>query len=718
MKRSVNFRFAVFSAIGLILGILFSYCCIFGKLFGATVVAVSFVVLFVVFTFFSSANFKSAGKVLCFLIFAVCFIIGGLGFKITVENYKNADINGHILSASGKIDEISDKDDHSVVIVGDVNFSGLANGNSRYKIAVYVYGEHGLKLGDVVSFKTAIKDRTVFYNGKFSAAAISQNVKYYVDLEAGDIVKTESAPNIFQKCNLYVYDILKAGLNEDEFGIAYAVLTGNSDFIAEENLVAFRAAGIAHIFAVSGLHIGFLATAVYFALNKIRVKNYISFLLTFLLCLFYAGVCGFSASSVRAVIMFFALNFAKLVGLKYDALSSLFFAAFIILVLSPVQLFCVGFLLSFAVAFTVIALFNPLMRFLKFLPKKLAASLAVAFSAEIGSAPLLLLFFGNFPSLGLFINILFIPIAGVLFIALVLGVLLGGVFSPAICMFLQNYALYGLNFIITSLNFKIFLVGGFTLGGFAAAYYGAVVFAGGLFNLKRVAKTVLCVLLALITVAGTWTVSAIKNEKAYACVLGSNYLSSVLFTYDGQNVLVISDVSYKTFSERRLSGVLSRASSDDLTVILLRQNKYVDLVSMTVKLRFAAFGAGLNLCRLYYYGESDSNLTNVMSKTFAGFTAFSMSDGERLSVANGVFEFSFGGRCLVFTRKGYNTGVFSSLYDCEIAGCADRGFNTVICSDNHDTVVRETEPDRAVSFRPKSGYIDGETEGYLTLDLG
>ena len=88
--------------------------------------------------------------------------------------------------------------------------------------------------------------------------------------------------------------------------------------------------------------------------------------------------------------MFFFLNFATLVGLKYDGISAVFAAAFTILVFSPAQLFCVGFQLSFAVVLSIIILFVPLKKLLKFLPDKIAAPLAVSFSAEVGGIPVLL----------------------------------------------------------------------------------------------------------------------------------------------------------------------------------------------------------------------------------------------------------------------------------------------------------------------------------------
>ncbi|MBO4251533.1 MAG: ComEC/Rec2 family competence protein [Clostridia bacterium] len=716
MKFSVNFRLAVFLTAGLILGILFSYCAFFGFILGATIAVVLSAAFCIVFLFFSTAKFNARLKILWFSSFLICALVGGFGLHFTLNNYENADLDGQILTICGKIDDISEKDGYSVLVIGDVEISGKVNGKSPYSMTVYLYGDDDFIIGDVVTFKTAIKDRTTFYNGKFSAAAISGKVKYYATVGREEITRTASSPDIFQRCNLFIKNVLKSGLDEEEFSVAYAMLTGDSEYIAEEDLAAFRAAGVAHIFAVSGLHIGFLAAAVYFVLKKIRVKNAVAFSLTFLLCLFYAGVCGFSASSVRAVIMFFFLNFGKITGLKYDSLSALFAAAFAILVVNPVQLFCAGFLLSFSVVFTVIVLNNPLVRLLKFLPEKLAAAFAISFAAEVGGAPVLLYFFGSFPLVALFVNLLFIPISGVVFIALVLGTLLGGFLPPAVCLFVQNYALYGLGFVITSFNFELFLVGGFTLGWFALSYYATLVLAGGLINIKRLTKTVVCCLLVVVTVVGVVGASMLNGRKTYAYIMGSDNLSAVLFTYDDRSTLVISDISYGNFSGNKLIGLLKNANGDRLTVVLLKQDKNVDLVPMITKIRYTAKSVGITADALYYFGERDAGSEYLTEQLFDGFITVNTGEGDKFDLGSGGFEFIIDGRGLIFTRNGYNTGVFSSLLYGDLSAYGDRKFNAVICPDSRDERVIALNPEQTAGFN--DGGYSGVNEGYFSLTLG
>ncbi len=704
MRRLVNFRVTAFAAIGVICGVLFSFCVIFGNVFGAVATAVCAIAFFTVFTFFSSVKFKGTGKSLCLIFFIVCLLFGGVGFYNTVKNYENADLGGHILTVTGKVGEISEGDS-TRIIVENAEVSGAINGKCRYKIALTVYGENDLRLGDVISFKTVLRDRTLIYNGRFSASMLAQGIKYSAEINSSEITEITAAPNLFEKCNLFIFDTLKAGLKENEFPVGYAMLTGNSDYIAEESLIAYRTAGVAHIFAVSGLHIGFLATVIYVALNKLKVNRIVSFCVTLFICVVYAGICGFSASSLRAVIMFFFLNIARILGLKYDGVSSVFAAAFVILIVSPAQLFCVGFQLSFAVVSSVIVLYYPLKKLFRFLPHKIAVALSASLAAEAGGIPVLLYAFGGFPSLSLFINLLFIPIAGIVFVALIVGTLLGGIFSPVVCLFLPEYGIFGLNFLINSLDLRAFMVGGFTLGGFAAIYYGVMVLCGGLVNLKRTLNTVLCLTLAVVCVVGTWTVNAVNNGKLGVKVIGSETLSAAILTRKESNALVISDISYKTFSQNRLK-TAAKDCDGEFSVILLRQEKIVDAAAMLVRLRHV-----LNVTRLYYYGEKDAETETAVTKIFPDFTVTNLSNGDAVSLCGGKCEIAFDGRCALFTVNGQTVAVFSTLdgvYEYPPLGVK---LKAAVCLDMHEAVAKYYLPERIFSFRPENGYADGETQG-------
>ena len=712
MKRLVNFRPTVFALFATVSGILFSYCILLRSVWGAVLSASLAVVLFIIFTFLSSAKFKSAGRAVCFLVFIVFAILGGIGFKSAAESYENADLGGHYLNVSGSISEITENDNYTLVLLTDVKFSGAITGKSYYNLLATVYGENDYGLGDVLEFNAVVRDRTLIYNGKFSASALARKLKYSCEVDAENVLITAHSPDAFQKCNTTIKNALKSGLDEEEFAVAYAMLTGNSDYMTEETIEAYRTVGVAHIFAVSGLHIGFLATAVCFLLSKLKVNRFAAFIIALSACVFYSGVCGFSASSVRAVIMFFFLNIARLLGFKYDGISAVCAAAFCILIVSPVQLFCVGFRLSFSVVATVIILYNPLKKALKFLPDKIAAALTVSALAEVGGIPVLLYAFGEFASFSLIVNMLFIPIAGIVFISLIVCTALALIFSPAVCLFLPNYAILGLNFIVKALDFKALLIGGFTLGGFAAAYYGAIVVAGGLINFRKTVKTTVAAALIAVCVFGTIAVNVNNAKKVSATVIGSDKLSAVFMTARGENMLVISDFSYRTFSQYRLNGATARADGKPVSVVILKQEQAIELPATVNRLWYI-----MNVERLYYCGARDESAENAVFAAFNGLEAVNMADGNGFDFGGGRCTFALDGKCLLCTVNGYTTAVFARFDGWGYDGLTAK-IDTAVCVNCHGGIERNYAPARTVSFRAKYGYSDGETLGNFSFCFG
>ena len=713
MKRIVNFRPTLFAVLATVSGILFSYCVLSHDILCAALSAAAAIILFVVFIFFSSTKFKGAGKVFCAFMFIACFLAGGTGLYSAAKNYENADLGGHNLTVSGRIGEISENENYTLILLTDVQFTGAVSGKSNYNLFATVYGDNNYTLGDVLEFNAVVRDRTLIFNGNFAASALARKVKYSCEVRAADIALTGSKPDIFQKSNILIKNSLKAGLNTEEFAVAYAMLTGDSDYITEETIDAYRSVGVAHIFAVSGLHIGFLATAVYFVLSKLKFNRFFAFVVALAACVFYSGICGFSASSVRAVIMFFFLNIARLFGLKYDGISSICAAAFFILIVSPVQLFCVGFLLSFSIVGTVIILYNPLKKALKFLPDKIAAALTVSVLAEVGGIPVLLGFFGEFASLSVVVNLLFIPIAGIVFIALILCAALSLIFSPAVCLFLPNYAIFALNFLITSFDFKPFLIGGFTLGAFAAAYYGTIIVMGGLINFRKTVKTYVACVLAVICVVGTVVLNVNNAKKISLTVIGSESLSAAFITANGENLLIISDFSYRTFSQYRLNGAVKSAGDRGVSVMILKQENPVDLPATVNRLRHI-----MKIEKLYYCGEKDEEAESAVYSAFNRLKAENIADGDGFTFGGGKCEAALGGKCLLYAvNDGNNVTVFARLNGLGYDGLASP-INTAVCYDCHNAIKRLYLPDSMISFRAEYGFSDGETHGNFHLNLG
>ena len=138
------------------------------------------------------------------------------------------------------------------------------------------------------------------------------------------------------------------------------ILLGKRSDLPTETLDLFRNSGTFHVLAVSGLHVGLIAMFCYFGFSLFRLPQKMLCLLTITAVLIYACLIGFRPSVFRASLMAILFLFATLIDRDADLFNLLAFAALVLLLLNPEQLWDVGFQLSF-VAVASIVYFVPKM---------------------------------------------------------------------------------------------------------------------------------------------------------------------------------------------------------------------------------------------------------------------------------------------------------------------------------------------------------------------
>ena len=134
---------------------------------------------------------------------------------------------------------------------------------------------------------------------------------------------------------------------------------------------------------------------------------------------FYAILAGFSASIVRAAVMFSVVALAKIVNRQSNIYNSLAVSALLLLVYNPNYLFDVGFQLSFAAVFSIV-IFQPFVRKYSYDKNKIILKtkelLLISLVAQMGVLPLILYYFGQFPLLFLLANLIAIPLSSLILI--------------------------------------------------------------------------------------------------------------------------------------------------------------------------------------------------------------------------------------------------------------------------------------------------------------
>ncbi|MCF0159851.1 MAG: ComEC/Rec2 family competence protein [Bacteroidaceae bacterium] len=195
-------------------------------------------------------------------------------------------------------------------------------------------------------------------------------------------------------------------LTDREQQLLKAVLLGYKADLSDEVRTAFQTAGISHLLALSGLHVGMIVACVGWILPR-RLPMRKLWLAVFLWM--YVLLVGCPVSAVRAGLMttIWLMNpFTRQHTFNMDVVA---LSAILLLVFNPLYLKEVGFQMSFA-AVSCILLFSPGFRYVRSIPKAPQQWFWVCLSAQLGVTPFVLWYFGSFPTYFLIANLIITPI--------------------------------------------------------------------------------------------------------------------------------------------------------------------------------------------------------------------------------------------------------------------------------------------------------------------
>ncbi len=174
---------------------------------------------------------------------------------------------------------------------------------------------------------------------------------------ASDIIILNDASGIrgflYEKKNDFLL-MLENRVGTEEAGIIRALLFGDKNGIDEESLEKFQENGVIHILAVSGLHISMIYGFCVLVFGSVRKKS--TCVIIFMALISYGYLADFTPSVVRAIVMIGIHVFASIRFYRYDMLTATAFSGLIILFVNPLELFSLGFQLSFG-ATTLLSLF-------------------------------------------------------------------------------------------------------------------------------------------------------------------------------------------------------------------------------------------------------------------------------------------------------------------------------------------------------------------------
>lgn len=227
----------------------------------------------------------------------------------------------------------------------------------------------------------------------------------------------------------------------DASGLVTAVLLGDKSFLTQEQSTALSRAGLAHITAVSGLHVGFLAQLLMLLSRK---RRRLTAGLAIPALILFALVTGGSPGAVRAAIMQIVLLLAPLLRRENDGPTSLSFALFLLLLWDPYTAASISLQLSFAAVAGILLFSPPVMKKLKPLYTQfhrtgwqrlaggacryLCGIFAASLGAVVFTAPLSAVYFGSVSLTGVLAGLLALWAVLVIFVSGLLAALAGMLF--------------------------------------------------------------------------------------------------------------------------------------------------------------------------------------------------------------------------------------------------------------------------------------------------
>lgn len=406
----------------------------------------------------------------CFSVYALSFILGVFTLLSHTENLQKNNYSNCkeafekpqtvvlLLREKLKSNDYSDRYMAHIESISNQNFKG--------KIIVNVQkdsSKNPLTIGNRIKIQTILQHNKSNKNpNQFDYSRYLANKQIFAQIYCQ---KSELLINQTIKKDIWYYcaklhsriisNLEKSKFSKSEMNVALALILGQQQDISQDIIQDYQYSGATHILSVSGLHVGFIMLFITFVLKPIPNTKKGSFfkLISILIALAgFAIISGLSPSVLRSVVMFSFLAIGNHLRRNGNIYHTLLVSILLILLFEPYFLFDVGFQLSYLALFFILWL-QPLFKNIYKPKNKLTVyiweSLTVSFAAQIGTLPLCLYYFHQFPGLFFVTNIIILPVLSFIMIAGIIVMIIAIFTSPPLFItIIFEKSIYLLNLMI------------------------------------------------------------------------------------------------------------------------------------------------------------------------------------------------------------------------------------------------------------------------------
>jgi len=332
---------------------------------------------------------------------------------------------GNLITFAGKVHEKKESEyGVTYIIKTDI----VNDKRIHLKIELTMENPVSLLLGSDITGNGVVKKFSVATNpGGYDEESYKHGNGIFISVEGG-MIQIKRNPHFQWKENLrnlqlHFGQIYRKLFDEKNASLATAMVLGDKHNLDADVKALYQRNGIAHLIAISGLHIAMIGGTLYRLLRRLTGSYPYAAVVGVAFIITYGVMTGLSSATFRAVIMLSTAIGADVCGRRYDGLSAIALALLVMLITNPYQITQVGFLLSFG-AVIGIAIVQPIWKLILSAVPRCLEGLFVSISVQLVLIPVLLYSFYEIPMYGVLLNVIVVPLMNIL-----LGLLLacGGI---------------------------------------------------------------------------------------------------------------------------------------------------------------------------------------------------------------------------------------------------------------------------------------------------
>ena len=380
------------------------------------------------------------------IILCLCVIISFGVTTIVFENQRSfigvGELTGTITSFTIREDTFAEEGRASIVLtnatfiqvrnMGTIPETNRTNITGRVRINLFDQDEETLTALSHYGFGTIISLRTTITATSATPFNVNNRIRYSTNFRGDGLDFAGQSSNVRFVVLRHSYDYFNRHMDERSAALMYSMLFGDRTSLDPDTRTAFSQTGLAHVLSVSGLHVGLIIGLLVGLMNLARLPKKPQFFVALGFLLFYMFLADFRYAIIRASIMFLVILFNRMFVRRVDLMSSMCMAMVITLILFPYSIMSVSFQMTFACVIGIALVYRPIYNFChkhlsfgkykfkhngimhKFY-KGIHATIALDLSTTIGIFPLLVLYFGTYPLIGLLTNLLLLPLIVIAF---------------------------------------------------------------------------------------------------------------------------------------------------------------------------------------------------------------------------------------------------------------------------------------------------------------